>query len=1235
MINKKRKYRYQQGGQLLSPNQGITNRNMQEPMQQQTGALNNIGSNIPIVSMFKQIGEGIQQGVAPKNQYGYSESGDAGVAIGGLFNPKDETTSGVKELFSGKADSHTALKFAAPFLSSIQSNREAKAKHLKEVDQANIPTDILNFQNANRLYEQGGSLNQNSNITEYTGLPHDFGGLPLTENIEVENNETRGVGNTKDYIFSDSLYYDPKKKITFAKQSKKIENRYKNYENDKFAVEAKDKALSELMFEQESLKKNKFDEDMQNIQLNNPEQFGINPEEAGLMQGVYKKGGKIYIKPSKRGTFTAAAKQRGLTAQEFASQVMSNKERYTPSMVKKANFARNASRWKHEFGGNIYGIGGPIDPPTDGGKKRYLNQEDYNTEVEKRKQEYDLAFSDYLAKNASIEDMSDPQLQKMYRLQFEKDTPFDISDIAINPQINPIQVPIEKTYNQNFPPIDIEYDSNLTVPTINQNIPENPNVFNYGSREGDFNFEGKNFIPNTAAITRYKNLIDQGKLEEANKVILGHFQTGKGGGGYKESTHGEGVSKGLIKPITPENLWEVGAANAENKIKGLEGMLEGLDYTKKKYGGKLYQDGGPITPKKPDRFKKGVITELDPESLQQHRQFLRYLHSTSPDAPIQDYSQYTFGNIMNPEYIKSIQATTNAPGSIQYTGETDKEMGYFFPSIHGAELSRISGATERYKNAPVKVPFTERQFKENYQQYRPFMNVQDYNTAYKYIFGKNPIEDTTPGVELTKEDVMNMVQQKMNTNDMVSKKYGGYMQYGGEPNYSPTRNVYLDPNQNQIQNTPDVPYIGATLNTNVLNDNKPVLTNTQNGGYNINTMANSPTAINYNAPGTYWNQKENIGKTFTPTSTNEYLVNNLGINPEYANALTNNPKLMQDYFDFVEQNAPQSFFEERKQLYPNYKVEQALGSKDRFGQHHQWTLDPYMINRFMGQRENINEINPLGPPTLDNPQSIPPLAYNPNVGYQQDNGLDGGYGGQGRLKPFRADLLGSAITTLPNVGMGIANLNLANNLNFDRTNAEIMQPDYVDPTRAIQELRNQYAGAKDLIRQNAGGSGSLLSNIIGATASQSEATSGTQAQYDTANAGIYNQAAQFNAQQKQAAKNLNAQIQQQEERERTALRQQGYGNLANALNTGINTYYQSKRDADKMNLAGGENFYYKRVGPAFNQTPVRVFKGNNYHYYEDPNTGETKFLNPNSGNQIKSKEKIKKYKKELKNNKNI
>lgn len=71
------------------------------------------------------------------------------------------------------------------------------------------------------------------------------------------------------------------------------------------------------------------------------------------LYGNFKsKGGSIHIDPSKKGTFTAAATKHHKSVQEFARQVLSNKENYSSSMVRKANFARNASKWK-AFGGNL------------------------------------------------------------------------------------------------------------------------------------------------------------------------------------------------------------------------------------------------------------------------------------------------------------------------------------------------------------------------------------------------------------------------------------------------------------------------------------------------------------------------------------------------------------------------------------------------------------------------------------------------------------------------------------------------------------------------------------------------------------------------------------------------------------------------------------------------------------------------------------------------------------------
>lgn len=77
----------------------------------------------------------------------------------------------------------------------------------------------------------------------------------------------------------------------------------------------------------------------------------MNQQNLANMSTLFSKGGKIYIKPSKRGTFTAAAKKRGMGVQEFASKVLANKGNYSPAMVKKANFARNFGGHRKDEGG--------------------------------------------------------------------------------------------------------------------------------------------------------------------------------------------------------------------------------------------------------------------------------------------------------------------------------------------------------------------------------------------------------------------------------------------------------------------------------------------------------------------------------------------------------------------------------------------------------------------------------------------------------------------------------------------------------------------------------------------------------------------------------------------------------------------------------------------------------------------------------------------------------------------
>lgn len=62
-------------------------------------------------------------------------------------------------------------------------------------------------------------------------------------------------------------------------------------------------------------------------------------------------GGGIHINPANRGKFTASAERHHMSVQEYASHVLHDPHASSTER-KRANFARNASHWKHQAGGS-------------------------------------------------------------------------------------------------------------------------------------------------------------------------------------------------------------------------------------------------------------------------------------------------------------------------------------------------------------------------------------------------------------------------------------------------------------------------------------------------------------------------------------------------------------------------------------------------------------------------------------------------------------------------------------------------------------------------------------------------------------------------------------------------------------------------------------------------------------------------------------------------------------------
>ena len=153
-----------------------------------------------------------------------------------------------------------------------------------------------------------------------------------------------------DYVFSKRLRV-PKavrekyklrgaKDLTFADAAKKAQKESEERPNDPISKRGLEAAMKGLMYEQEQVRQKK--------------------EERRAKQAVFAYGGSIHIDPSKKGTFTAAASKHGMGVQEFASKVLANPDDYSPAMRKKANFAKNASKWHHADGGllNYFACGG-------------------------------------------------------------------------------------------------------------------------------------------------------------------------------------------------------------------------------------------------------------------------------------------------------------------------------------------------------------------------------------------------------------------------------------------------------------------------------------------------------------------------------------------------------------------------------------------------------------------------------------------------------------------------------------------------------------------------------------------------------------------------------------------------------------------------------------------------------------------------------------------------------------
>lgn len=224
----------------------------------------------------------------------------------------------------------------------------------------NSRTSMPTFAFGGALPGYGGDWSNGLNFIK-AGKRHEqnpIGGVPMgVAQDGVPNLVEEGEVVWNDYVFSNRIGV-PKSvrekfqlkgsdNMTFAEAVEKAQKASAERPNDPIEKRTLDTLLAGLMQEQETIRQEKAQK----------EQFSQMEDMAAFAAD----GGPIHIAKNKRGTFTAAATKHGMGVQEFAGHVLANKDKYSPAMVKKANFARNAAKW-HALGGHLFNLGGPDDP---------------------------------------------------------------------------------------------------------------------------------------------------------------------------------------------------------------------------------------------------------------------------------------------------------------------------------------------------------------------------------------------------------------------------------------------------------------------------------------------------------------------------------------------------------------------------------------------------------------------------------------------------------------------------------------------------------------------------------------------------------------------------------------------------------------------------------------------------------------------------------------------------------
>ena len=349
------------------------------------GALGVVGVNTNLAGVIKNNTSGLVSGNILGNKFDFEDASNKGLNIAESIGKTVGNIGGQALLASVGVPPIPKPKGDNP-ISPITPNPTNPATLPYSEDTNNFLAQTGG--NANKIIPtEGGVLKRLSSTAMVAkGNTHDDGGIMLDEETEVEDKE--GIHNIEGQpVISSNVLENKNTDNSFAKDMTKLEKEKGGYEDKllkeyektlgkdnyntllyKKRIKQLEDNIKDLFLQQEELaakmglrdnqgNPNQKSQDVvgdeqgiKELQNQVENQGDTNPQPQQEVP-VNQRYGGIQINPKNKGKFTKKADAKGKSVQEFANEVLKNKEDYSAATVKQANFARNAKKFKHEHGG--------------------------------------------------------------------------------------------------------------------------------------------------------------------------------------------------------------------------------------------------------------------------------------------------------------------------------------------------------------------------------------------------------------------------------------------------------------------------------------------------------------------------------------------------------------------------------------------------------------------------------------------------------------------------------------------------------------------------------------------------------------------------------------------------------------------------------------------------------------------------------------------------------------------